>query len=166
MPGAAQPKALPSLVKRDRGKNPHQPDCVMASADSGGIPDQHTCCLPPGLAAGLPSSRITIDSHLQSRPFHPCPTPYLPPRIPHGPHHTVSLHAASRSLMAAPLSCLDCVAHWQIWHTHTHSRPSREAVCPRLPPNIRFRRAENSPFGRWRGWYTACSVPSNHRHPS
>lgn len=108
------------------GKDPHQLASLMASAASGGI---HTRC-PPHRLAGVPaslgsSSRITIDSHLQSRPFHPfhpCPPPYLPPRIG---SHTASRPLDHEWLRLSPVST---AWHTRIWHTHytiVHYSPGR-----------------------------------------
>lgn len=147
-----------------RGKDPHQPD-----GQRGFRGEQHHC--PPGYQSSQSSaslgssSRIAIDSHLQSRPFHPCAQLLAArPSTPYS-RHTHTHGSYTRSLMAAPLSCLDCVAHSH--YCALQSRPSREAVCSRLPPNIRFRRAENTP-----SWPTAGLAAAGirrtpyHLHPS
>lgn len=120
----------------------------MASADSGGkppvVPQATNPRSPrPHWARPRALQSILICSLVHS--IH-VPSSLLPAHLP----RIAGTHTAARSLMAAPLSCLDCVAHSH--YCALQSRPSREAVCSRLPPNIRFRRAENTPFWPCRGW--------------
>lgn len=142
---------------------------LITSADSGG---RASCkpvqaCVSPRLPVlpwphwvhprALPS--ILICSLVHSTPC--CPLPRIG-----GTRHLdyTRLDTCSRSCMAAPLSCLDCVAPS---HTIVHYSPGRPVrLCARAClPNIRFRRAENnlSGYGERLGWYTAYSVP---HHPS
>lgn len=123
----------------------------MASADSGGnsttVPQATSPRSPrPHWARPRALPSVLICSLVHSIHVPSSLLPALLPRIA-GTHTHGSY---TRSLMAAPLSCLDCVAHSH--YCALQSRPSREAVCSRLPPNIRFRRAENTPFWPCRAW--------------